>query len=66
MAKLSIVTGNIITQYMVDKKVNPTFVRLLKSQGRETIAVRVNVKIEDFDKVCRNEFWPNNVYTREW
>ena len=38
-----------VRQYMVDKKVNPTFVRLLKSQRRGTIAVRVNIIIEDFD-----------------
>ena len=55
-----------VKQYMVDKKVNPTFVRLLKSQRRGTIAVRVNVNTEDFEQVCRNEFWPNNVYAREW
>ena len=55
-----------VRPYLVDKKVNPKFVRLQKSQRRATIAVRVNVKTEDFDKVCSNEFWPNNVYVREW
>ena len=55
-----------IRQFMENKGVIPTFIRILKSRRKGTIAVRVNVKYENFDQVCKNDFWPTNIYARPW
>ncbi len=55
-----------IREFMDNKGVVPTFIRTFKSRRKGTIAVRVNVKFEDYDRVCKNEFWPTNVYARPW
>ena len=55
-----------ITNYMHKKGISPTFMRLFKSKRKGTVAVRVNVKSADFERVSDNEFWPKHVYAREW
>ena len=40
--------------------------RLFKSKRKGTVAVRVNVKSADFERVSDNEFWAKHVYAREW
>ena len=55
-----------ITNYMQKKGISPTFMRLFKSKRKGTVAVRVNVKLADFERVSDNEFWPKHVYAREW
>ena len=59
------VTEKLISDYMNKKGITPTFVRLMKSK-KGTVAVRVNVLNEDFERALVNEFWPNHVYAREW
>ena len=55
-----------IKEYMKQKGISPTFIRIFNSKRKGTIAVRVNVNEEDFDCVCNNDFWPNHVYARQW
>ena len=55
-----------ITNYMQKKGISPTFMRLFKSKRKGTVAVRVNVKSADFERVSDNKFWPKHVYAREW
>ena len=55
-----------ITNYMQKRGISPTFMRLFKSKRKGTVAVRVNVKSADFERVSDNEFWPKHVYAREW
>ena len=47
---------------MENKGVIPTFIRILKSRRKATIAVRVNVKYKNFDQVRKNDFWPTDIY----
>ncbi len=58
--------GICIIQYMEKKEAFPTFVRLFTSKRKGTVAVRVNVKSEDFERVRNDSFWPEYVYAREW
>jgi hypothetical protein len=51
---------------MEKKGISPTFVRLFKSRRKGTVAIRVNVKLSDFQTVSDNDFWPKHVYAREW
>ena len=55
-----------IRQFMENKGVIPTFIRILKSRRKGTIAVCVNVKYENFDQVCKNDFWLTDIYARPW
>jgi hypothetical protein len=38
----------------------------LKAKRKGTVAVRVNVKLSDFQAVSDSDFWPKHVYAREW
>lgn len=60
------VNVGLITTFMERKGTSPTFVRLFSSKRKGTVAVRVNVNKEDFDRVLENEFWPEHVYARPW
>jgi hypothetical protein len=60
------VNEQLIVNYMEKKGISPTFVRLFKSKRKGTVAVRVNVKLSDFETVSVNDFWPKHVYAREW
>ncbi|CAB4009797.1 Hypothetical predicted protein [Paramuricea clavata] len=57
---------NAIKQYMQEKGIFPTFVRLFNSKRKGTVAVRINVKNDDFERVSGNDFWPEYVYSRPW
>ena len=59
-------TEKLISEYMTKKGINPTFVRLMKSKRIGTVAVRVNVLNEDFERASAKHFWPRHVYAREW
>ena len=59
-------TEKLISDYMNRKGITPTFVRLMKSKRKGTIAVRVNVLNDDFELASMKEFWPMHVYAREW
>jgi hypothetical protein len=60
------VTDKLISNYINKKGITPTFVRLMKSKRKGTVAVRVNVLSEDFDRALEKDFWPKHVYVREW
>ena len=45
-------------QYMQEKGVFLTFVRLFNSNRKGTVAARINVKNDDFYRVSENNFWP--------
>ena len=51
---------------MQEKGIFPTFVRLCNSKRKGTVAVRINVKNDDFERVSENDFWPEYVYSRPW
>ena len=53
-----------IRQFM--ENIIPTIIRILKSRRKGTIAVRVNVKYENFDQVYKNDFWLTDIYARPW
>jgi hypothetical protein len=55
-----------IKEYMEQRGISPTFIRIFSSKRKGTIAVRVNINDEDFDCVSNNDFWPNHVYARQW
>ena len=59
-------TANVIKQYMQEKGIFPTFVRLFNSKRKGTVAVLINVKNDDFEHVSENDFWPEYVYSRPW
>lgn len=60
------VTVNLISNYINKKGITPTFVRLMRSKRKGTVAVRVNVLSEDFERASQQDFWPKHVYVREW
>jgi hypothetical protein len=60
------VTTEKIIQYMKDRGIEPTFVRLMKSKRKGTTSARVNVYVEDFDTVIVSTFWPEHVRARPW
>ena len=58
-------TEKLISGYMTKKGINPTFVRLIKSKRIGTVAVRVNVLNDNFERASAKDFWPRQVYARE-
>ena len=59
-------TENLISDYMNKKGITPTFVSLMKRKRKGTVAVRVNILNNDFERALMKEFWPMHVYAREW
>ena len=43
-------TEKLVSNYMNKKGITPTFVRLMKSKRKGTVAVRVNVLNDDFER----------------
>ena len=60
------VTTQKIVQYMKDRSIEPTFVRLMKSKRKGTTSARVNVYAKDFNIVKESNFWPEGVRARLW
>ena len=60
------VDASTIKNFMQEKSVKPTFVRMMKSKRKGTVAVRINVIASDLNKILETSFWPKNVYAREW
>ena len=56
------VTIEKITQYMKDRRIQPTFVRLMWSKRKGTTSVRKNIFAEDFDTVKESMFWQDHGY----
>jgi hypothetical protein len=48
---------------MQEKVISPTFVRLFNSKRKGTVAVRINVRNDDFERISENDFWPEYVYS---
>ena len=55
-----------IKEYINRRGVNPLVIRLLPSERKGTVAVKINVLATDFETVLKNKFWPTNVYVRPW
>lgn len=55
-----------IKQFINNKGINPSVVRVLTSKRKGTVAVKINVLTKDFETVLKKEFWPTNVYVRPW
>ena len=51
---------------MEETGIYPTFIQIMKSKRKGTAAVRINVKTNDLKTVLEPDFWPENVYAREW
>jgi hypothetical protein len=60
------VHASTIKEFMQGKGVQPTFVRMMKSRRSGTVAVRINVRAADIKEILEPNFWPKNVYAREW
>ncbi|CAB4044477.1 Hypothetical predicted protein [Paramuricea clavata] len=60
------VHASTIKEFMQGKGVQPTFVRIMKSRRSGTVAVRINVRASDIKEILEPNFWPKNVYAREW
>ncbi|CAB3987683.1 Hypothetical predicted protein [Paramuricea clavata] len=60
------VHASTIKEFMQGKGVQPTFVRMMKSRRSGTVAVRINVRASDIKEILEPNFWPKNVYAREW
>ena len=60
------VHASTINEFMQGKGVQPTFVRMMKSRRSGTVAVRINVRAADIKEILEPNFWPKNVYAREW
>ncbi len=56
------VDASTIKNFMQEKSVKPTFVRMIKSKRKGTVAVRINVIASDLNKILETTFWPKNVY----
>lgn len=57
---------NTIKKFMEEKGIRPTFVRMMKSKRKGTVAVRVNVKAADLFEILKQNVWPKKVYARQW
>ena len=55
-----------IKEFMEQKGVHPTFVRMMKSKRKETVGVRINVIAVDLKVTLETGFWPKNINAREW
>ena len=53
-------------EFMEQKGVYPTFVRMMKSRRKGTVGVRINVIAADLKATLETGFWPKNIYAREW
>ena len=42
------------------------WLQVKNSKRKGSVAVRINVKNDDFDRVSENNFWPKYVYCRPW
>lgn len=51
---------------MIKGGVVPPMVRVITSNRKGTVAVKLSVLIKDSKTVSINEFWPTNVYVRPW
>lgn len=60
------VKSETIKHFMEEKGIYPTFIRTMKSKRKGTVAVRINIKTNDLKTVLESDFWPKNVYAREW
>ena len=60
------VESETIKHFMEDKGIYPTFIRIMKSKRKGNVAVRIDIKINDLKTVVEPDFWPKNVYAREW
>ena len=60
------VEAHAIKEFMEQKGVYPTFVRMMKSRRKETVGVRINVIAADLKAALETGFWPQNIYAREW
>jgi hypothetical protein len=48
--------ANVNKRYMQEKGISPTFVRLFNSKRKGTVAVRINVKNDEFERVSEDDF----------
>ena len=56
-----------IAEHCYQKGVQVTFVKgLTMSAGQTDARLRVSVPEEDFDRVLDDDFWPEDIYAREW
>ena len=60
------VEAHAIKEFMEQKGVHPTFVRMMKSKRKGTVGVRINVIAADLKATLETGFWPKNIYAREW
>lgn len=60
------VEAHAIKEFMEQKGVHPTFVRMMKSKRKGTVGVRINVIAADLKVTLETGFWPKNIYAREW
>ena len=60
------VEAHAIKEFMEQKGVHPTFVRMMKSKRKGTVGVRINVIAADLKVILESGFWPKNIYAREW
>ena len=60
------VEAHAIKEFMKQKGVYPTFVRMMKSRRKGTVGVRINVIAADLKATLETGFWSKNIYALEW
>ena len=56
-----------IAEYCCQKGVHATFVKgLAMAAGQTDARLPVSVPEEDFDRVLDDDFWPDDIFAREW
>ena len=60
------VEAHVLKEFMEQKGVYRTFLRMMKSGQKGIVGVRINVIAADLKATLETGFWPKNIYAREW
>lgn len=60
------VSSKQILNYLQDRQIIPTLLRVFTSKQKGTLSAKLNVRDEDSAKVLDKDFWPKYVRCRNW
>ena len=60
------VSSKQILNYLQDRQIIPTLLRVFTSKQKGTFSAKLNVREEDSAKVLDKDFWPKYVRCRNW